>query len=46
MPPGGVPTHVDAVAAAGQVPVDLGGLDADLVSVSAHKMGGPPASGP
>ncbi|MHB1709828.1 MAG: cysteine desulfurase family protein [Acidimicrobiales bacterium] len=38
-------THVDAVAAAGHVPVDLGGLDADLVSVSSHKMGGPPGIG-
>jgi cysteine desulfurase len=37
--------HVDAVAAAGHVPTDLGGLDADLVSVSAHKLGGPPGIG-
>jgi cysteine desulfurase len=33
--------HVDAVAAAGHVRLDLGALGADLVSVSAHKMGGP-----
>lgn len=37
--------HVDAVAAAGHVPTDLGALDADLVSVSAHKLGGPPGIG-
>jgi cysteine desulfurase len=37
----GIPVHVDAAAAAGHLPVDLGALDADLVSVSAHKLGGP-----
>ena len=37
----GVMTHVDAVAAAGHVEVDLDRLGADLVSVSAHKLGGP-----
>jgi cysteine desulfurase len=37
----GVVTHVDAVAAAGHVPVDAGQLGADLVSVSSHKLGGP-----
>ena len=41
----GVRLHVDAAAAAGHVPVDLGELDADLVSVSAHKLGGPPGIG-
>ncbi len=41
----GVLVHVDAVAAAGHVPVDLGSLGADLVSVSAHKLGGPPGTG-
>jgi cysteine desulfurase len=41
----GVPVHVDAVAACGHVPMDLGGLDADLVSLSAHKMGGVPGAG-
>ena len=40
-----VPVHVDAVAAAGQVPLDLGALGADLVSVSAHKFGGPAGAG-
>jgi len=41
----GVPTHVDAAAAAGRVPLDLGSLGADLVSVSAHKLGGPAGIG-
>jgi cysteine desulfurase len=41
----GVLSHVDAVAAAGFLPVDAGDLDADLVSVSSHKMGGPPGIG-
>ena len=40
-----VPLHVDAAAAAGHVPIDLGELDADMVSVSAHKLGGPPGIG-
>jgi cysteine desulfurase len=41
----GVPVHVDAVAAAGHVPLDLTALGADLVSISAHKMGGVPGAG-
>jgi cysteine desulfurase len=41
----GVPVHVDAAAAAGRVVCDLGALDADLVSVSAHKLGGPAGIG-
>jgi cysteine desulfurase len=40
-----VPVHVDAVAACGHVPLDLGLLDADLVSISAHKFGGVPGAG-
>ncbi|HZU79714.1 MAG TPA: aminotransferase class V-fold PLP-dependent enzyme [Acidimicrobiales bacterium] len=41
----GVLVHVDACAAVGQVPLDLDALDADLVSVTAHKMGGPSGVG-
>jgi cysteine desulfurase len=41
----GVPVHVDAAAAAGHVPVDFHGCGADLCSVSAHKLGGPPGAG-
>jgi cysteine desulfurase len=41
----GVPVHVDAVAAAGHLACDLAELDADLVSVSAHKLGGPTGIG-
>jgi cysteine desulfurase len=37
--------HVDACASAGHVDVSLDELGADLVSVSAHKMGGPPGIG-
>ena len=41
----GVLVHVDAVVGAGHGPLDLGELDADLVSVSAHKLGGPAGMG-
>ena len=41
----GVLVHVDAAAAAGHVPVDFGSLEADLMSVSAHKLGGPKGVG-
>lgn len=33
--------HVDAAAAAGHIPIDFDRSGADLMSVSAHKMGGP-----
>jgi cysteine desulfurase len=37
----GVPFHTDAVQALGYLPVDLGDLGADAVTISSHKIGGP-----
>jgi cysteine desulfurase len=37
--------HCDAVQAAGKMPLDLGRIGADLVTLSAHKLGGPPGIG-
>ncbi|WP_068403156.1 cysteine desulfurase family protein, partial [Kribbia dieselivorans] len=37
----GVPFHTDAVQAAGHVPVDFAASGADLMTVTAHKLGGP-----
>lgn len=41
----GVPFHTDAVQALGQVPLPLGEVGADLVSLTGHKIGGPPGVG-
>ena len=37
--------HVDAVQAAGRIPVDMRALGADLMSLSSHKLGGPQGAG-
>jgi cysteine desulfurase len=37
----GVPSHVDAIAALGYIPVDFSDLGVTAMSVSAHKVGGP-----
>jgi cysteine desulfurase len=41
----GVLVHVDAAAACGHVPIAFDDLGADLMSVSAHKFGGPKGAG-
>jgi cysteine desulfurase len=37
--------HCDAVQAAGKIPLDVSAIGADLVTLSAHKIGGPPGIG-
>ncbi|KAA5601706.1 cysteine desulfurase family protein [Blastochloris sulfoviridis] len=37
--------HVDAVQALGRIPLDVRTLDADLVTLSSHKAGGPKGAG-
>jgi cysteine desulfurase len=37
--------HVDAIQAFGKIPFDINEMDADLVTVSAHKIGGPKGIG-
>lgn len=41
----GLRLHVDAVQAAGKIPIDFLGLGADFMTLSAHKLGGPQGVG-
>jgi len=41
----GVPFLIDAVQAAGKIPIDRDGWNADLLALSAHKLGGPQGAG-
>ncbi|MEJ8574683.1 cysteine desulfurase family protein [Microbaculum marinum] len=41
----GARVHCDAVQAAGRLPIDIAALDADYVTLSAHKIGGPQGAG-
>ena len=37
--------HVDAIQALGKIPIDISELDADILTISAHKVGGPKGVG-
>lgn len=41
----GIPVHSDAVQALGALPVDFGASGLDAMTVTAHKVGGPPGVG-
>ncbi len=41
----GALVHCDAVQAAGKIPLEWGALGVDLMSISAHKIGGPQGAG-
>ncbi|MBN8995986.1 MAG: cysteine desulfurase [Rhizobiales bacterium] len=41
----GALVHADAIQAAGRVPVDIAALGADVLTLSAHKIGGPQGAG-
>jgi cysteine desulfurase len=44
-PPAGGLLHVDAIQAVGRIPFNINDLEADLISISAHKIGGPKGVG-
>jgi cysteine desulfurase len=43
--PHGIPVHTDAVQAVGHTPVDFASCEADALTLSGHKLGGPTGTG-